>query len=163
MGKSIITIQHTYITMGKMLGSGISGYALPFRRKAPAWATMTPANVTEMMVRNAKKGLTPSQIGVLMRDKYGIPQVRFLTGKKVLRILKKRGCAPSIPEDLYHLIKKAVAMRKHMDRNRKDRDCKFRLILSESRIHRLTRYYKKTGQVAPTWKYESGKASALVS
>merc|ERR1711979_89030 len=149
--------------MGKMLGSGISGSALPFRRKAPAWATMAPANVSEMIVKNAKKGLTPSQIGVLMRDYYGIPQVRFLTGKKILRILKKRGCAPSIPEDLYHLIKKAVAMRKHMDRNRKDRDCKFRLILTESRIHRLTRYYKRTGSVTPTFKYESGKASALVS
>jgi len=47
--------------------------------------------------------------------------------------------APSIPEDLYHLIKKAVSVRKHLDRNRKDRDSKFRLILIESRIHRLAR------------------------
>merc|ERR1712050_398974 len=145
------------INMGKMLGSGISGSALPFRRKAPAWVTMAPANVAEMIVKNAKKGLTPSQIGVLMRDVYGIPQVRFLTGKKILRILKKRGAAPTLPEDLYHLIKKAVAMRKHLNKNRKDTDCKFRLILVESRIHRLTRYYKRTKQVAPTWKYESGK------
>ena len=138
--------------MGKMLGTGISGSALPFRRKAPAWTTMSPANITDLIVKNAKKGLTPSQIGILMRDVYGIPQVRFLTGKKVLRILKKRGCAPTIPEDLYHLIKKAVAMRKHLNRNRKDCDCKFRLILTESRIHRLTRYYKRTGSVTPTFK-----------
>merc|ERR1711972_72464 len=150
-------------TMGKMLGSGISGSALPFRRKAPAWTTMSPSNITDLIVRNAKKGLTPSQIGVLMRDVYGIPQVRFLTGRKILRILKKRGCAPKIPEDLFHLIKKAVSMRKHLQKNRKDIDCKFRLILSESRIHRLTRYYKRTGQVAPSWKYESRKASAMVS
>ena len=61
--------------MGKMLGSGISGSALPFRRKAPAWTTMSPSNITELIVKNAKKGLTPSQIGVLMRDVYGIPQV----------------------------------------------------------------------------------------
>lgn len=46
------------------------------------------------------------------------------------------GLAPEIPEDLYHLIKKAVSVRKHLDRNRKDRDSKFRLILIESRIHR---------------------------
>merc|ERR1711981_1548640 len=115
------------------------------------------------IVKNAKKGLTPSQIGVLMRDVYGTPHVRFLTGKKILRILKKRGAAPTLPEDLYHLIKKAVAMRKHLNRNRKDTDCKFRLILTESRIHRLTRYYKRAGSVTPTFKYESGKASALVS
>ena len=65
-----------------------------------------------------------------------------MTGSKVLRILKKHGLAPEIPEDLYHLIKKAVSMRKHLEQNRKDRDGKFRLILVESRIHRLARYYK---------------------
>ncbi|KAL8239956.1 hypothetical protein R6Q59_016523 [Mikania micrantha] len=43
----------------------------------------------------------------------------------------KKGLAPEIPEDLYHLIKKAVAIRKHLERNRKDKDSKFRLILVE--------------------------------
>lgn len=35
-----------------------------------------------------------------------------------------------------------VSMRKHLELFRKDRDGKFRLILVESRIHRLARYYK---------------------
>jgi small subunit ribosomal protein S13e len=61
------------------------------------------------------------------------------------------------------LIKKAVSMRKHLDKNRKDKDCKFRLILVESRIHRLTRYYKRAGTVAPNFKYQSATASTLVS
>lgn len=52
------------------------------------------------------------------------------------------GLAPQIPEDLYFLIKKAVTMRKHLERNRKDKDTKFKLILVEARIHRLARYYK---------------------
>ena len=34
------------------------------------------------------------------------------------------GLAPSIPEDLYHLIKKAVSVRKHLERNRGDKDAK---------------------------------------
>ena len=58
------------------------------------------------------------------------------------RFQRVQGLAPEIPEDLYFLIKKAVSMRKHLDRFRKDRDTKFRLILVESRIHRLARYYK---------------------
>lgn len=62
------------------------------------------------------------------------------------------GLAPEIPEDLYHLIKKAVAIRKHLERNRKDKDSKFRLILVESRIHRLARYYKKMKKLPPVWK-----------
>ncbi|XP_020977484.1 uncharacterized protein LOC107630757 isoform X2 [Arachis ipaensis] len=61
----------------------------------------------------------------------------------ILFILKVHGLASEIPEDLYHLIKKAISNRKHLERNRKDKDSKFRLILVESRIHRLARYYKK--------------------
>lgn len=81
----------------------------------------------------------------------------------ILLFLLFLGLAPEIPEDLYHLIKKAVSIRKHLEKNRKDKDSKFRLILVESRIHRLSRYYKTTGVLPPTWKYESSTASALVN
>ena len=73
------------------------------------------------------------------------------------------GLAPSLPEDLYHLIKKAVAVRKHLERNRNDKDSKFRLILIESRIHRIARYYKTARQLPPNWRYESATASTLVA
>lgn len=58
-------------------------------------------------------------IGVILRDSHGIAQVRFVTGNKILRVLKAKGLAPDLPEDLYFLIKKAVAIRKHLERNRK--------------------------------------------
>ncbi|XLS51407.1 hypothetical protein HN51_012084, partial [Arachis hypogaea] len=70
----------------------------------------------------------------------------------ILFILKAHGLAAEIPEDLYHLIKKVVSIRKHLERNRKDKDSKFMLILVESRIHRLARYYKKTKKLPPVWK-----------
>ncbi|KMU78419.1 40S ribosomal protein S13 [Coccidioides immitis RMSCC 3703] len=57
----------------------------------------------------------------------------------------------------------AVSVRKHLERNRKDKDSKFRLILIESRIHRLSRYYKTVGVLPPTWRYESATASTLVA
>ncbi|KAI9218420.1 40S ribosomal protein S13 [Blastocladiella britannica] len=150
--------------MGRMHapGKGISSSALPYRRSPPSWCKVTPQKVVESICKFAKKGMTPSQIGVVLRDSHGVPQVKNITGNKVLRILKSNGLAPEIPEDLYHLIKKAVSVRKHMERNRKDRDSKFRLILIESRIHRLARYYKTVGQLPPTWKYESSNAGALV-
>ena len=119
-------------------------------------------DVQEQIFKLAKKGLTPSQIGVILRDSHGVAQVRFVTGNKILRILKAKGLAAEIPEDLYHLIKKAVNIRKHLERNRKDKDSKFRLILVESRIHRLARYYKTKKVLAPTWKYESATAAAMV-
>jgi small subunit ribosomal protein S13e len=148
-------------------GKGMSSSALPYKRTPPSWCKTTSTEVclactlllffrvhvrsadarlllqvTEHICKLARKGMTPSQIGVLLRDQHGIPQVGSITGSKVLRILKGAGLAPEIPEDLYCLIKKAVSMRKHLERNRRDKDGKFRLILIESRIHRLARYYK---------------------
>ena len=60
-------------------GKGISSSALPYKRKAPKWVTLTPSAVTDIIVKLAKKGkaitqgLAPSQIGVLLRDQHGIP------------------------------------------------------------------------------------------
>ncbi|KAF3484050.1 chromate ion transporter [Arthroderma uncinatum] len=144
-------------------GKGISASALPYSRTAPAWVKTTPDQVVDHICKMAKKGATPSQIGVVLRDSHGIAQVKVVTGNKILRILKSNGLAPEIPEDLYMLIRKAVAVRKHLERNRKDKDSKFRLILIESRIHRLSRYYKSVGVLPPTWRYESATASTMVA
>eukprot|EP00301_Raphidiophrys_heterophryoidea_P026510 c9173_g1_i1.p1 GENE.c9173_g1_i1~~c9173_g1_i1.p1 ORF type:complete len:163 (+),score=48.06 c9173_g1_i1:36-491(+) len=151
--------------MGRMhsSGKGISRSALPYKKTPPSWLKATPQEVVDHICRLAKKGLTPSQVGVFLRDAHGIPQISSVTGSKVLRILKSNGFAPEIPEDLYHLIKKAVSVRKHLERNRKDKDAKFRLILVEARIHRVSRYYKESQRLAPNWKYESATAAALVS
>ncbi|PKI85767.1 ribosomal 40S subunit protein S13 [Malassezia vespertilionis] len=151
--------------MGRMhsKGKGISASALPYVRAPPAWLKTPAEEVVVMITKLARKGITPSQIGAQLRDSQGIPQVRYVTGNKILRILKSEGLAPEIPEDLYHLIKRAVTVRKHLERNRKDVSAKFRLVLIESRIHRLTRYYKTIGAVAPTFKYESSTASTLVA
>jgi len=144
-------------------GKGIAQSALPYRRTVPTWLKLSSEDVIDHIKKLAKKGLTPSQIGVILRDSYGVAQVRFVTGNKILRLMKAKGLAPDLPEDLYYLIKKAVAIRKHLERNRKDKDSKFRLILVESRIHRLARYYKSKSMLAPNWKYESSTASALVA
>jgi len=151
--------------MGRMHNpsKGISGSALPYKRAPAKWVKATPEDVADQIFKLAKKGMTPSQIGIVLRDSHGIAQVKSVTGNKILRILKSNGLAPSIPEDLYCLIKKAVSIRKHLERNRKDMDSKFRLILVESRIHRLARYYKTKAQVAPTFKYDAQMASTLVS
>jgi small subunit ribosomal protein S13e len=81
----------------------------------------------------------------------------------VLKRLTLPGLGPTIPEDLWFLVKKAVAVRKHLEVNRKDKDSKFRLILIESRIHRLARYYKTKQQIPPTFKYDSATASTLIA
>ena len=81
--------------MGRMHapGKGISSSALPYRRTPPSWLKTTPDDVVDHITKLARKGLTPSQIGVTLRDSHGIPQVRFVTGNKILRILKSNGAS----------------------------------------------------------------------
>ena len=151
--------------MGRMHtpGKGISRSAKPYKRTPPSWLKISSADVEDHICKLAKKGLTPSQIGVILRDSNGVASISSVTGNKVVRILKANGLAPEIPEDLYMLIKKAVQVRKHLDKNRKDKDSKFRLILIESRIHRLARYYRTTRKLPANWRYESATASTLVA
>ena len=47
--------------------------------------------VDDSICKFAKKGLTPSQIGVILRDSHGIAQVKTVTGNQILRILKAHG------------------------------------------------------------------------
>jgi small subunit ribosomal protein S13e len=151
--------------MGRMHapGKGISSSALPYRRTVPSWQKSTSEEIKDLIYKLAKKGYKPSLIGINLRDTHGVGKSHYLTGSKILRVLKSLGVAPDLPEDLYFMIKKAVGMRKHLERNRKDRDGKFRLILIESRIHRLSRYYRKKGVIPPNFKYDSATASALVA
>merc|ERR1740128_959315 len=86
--------------MGRMHapGKGISQSALPYRRSVPQWMKMTSDEVKDQIFKLAKKGLPPSQIGVILRDSHGVAQVRFITGNKILRILKSKALAPDLPK-----------------------------------------------------------------
>ena len=150
--------------MGRMYskGKGIARRCLPYRKAPPSWVGISTNDLCDQIIKLAKKGATPSQIGVTLRDTHGIPQVKGVTGSKILRILKKAGMAPELPEDLHHLIKRAVNIRKHLEKFRADRDAKFRLICTESRIHRLARYYRNVKALRPTWRYVSKKADTLI-
>lgn len=79
--------------MGRMhsSGKGMSSSALPYKRSPPSWLKISAQDVEEHVCKLAKKGLTPSQIGVILRDSNGIAQVKSVTGNKILRILKKSG------------------------------------------------------------------------
>ncbi|KZV65981.1 hypothetical protein PENSPDRAFT_689411 [Peniophora sp. CONT] len=93
--------------MGRMHAPGHPFYALRrlYNKRPPPFPT------TAKLVRKGSDD-------VALRDSHGIPQVCFVTGNKILHILKCNGLAPSIPEDLWHLVKKAVAVRKHLETNR---------------------------------------------
>ncbi len=133
------------------------------RRKAGRPSSEASASkVEELVVRLAKEGHSASKIGIILRDQYEVPSVKQAVGKSVVQILEARGIKHELPEDLMNLIKKAVALRRHLARNRKDFASKYGLGLMEAKINRLAKYYVRTGVLPAGWRYEPEKAALLV-
>lgn len=141
---------------------GKSGSKKPVKKTIPLWVRYKPKEIEMLIVKLAKEGLTSSKIGVILRDTYGIPDVRTICKKKVAKIIEEKGIKKELPEDITALIKKAVLVRKHMEENRKDEAAKRGLTLTESKIKRLVKYYKKTGKLSSEWKYEPERAGFFV-
>ena len=71
------------VIMGRLhsKGKGISASAIPYSRTPPTWLKITPEQVVDQICKLAKKGATPSQIGVVLRDSHGVAQVKVVTGE----------------------------------------------------------------------------------
>jgi small subunit ribosomal protein S15 len=134
----------------------------PLQTKAPTWVRYKGKEIELLVVRLAKDGKSPSQIGITLRDTYGIPSVKLLTKKDITEILKEKKLLPNLPEDLQSLIRRAVAIHKHLESNSKDQSAKRGLLLTTSKINRLVKYYKRTGKLSSEWKYDPSKAGMLL-
>ena len=66
------------------------------------------AQVVELMTKLAKKGMTPSQIGVVLRDQHGVTQVKAVNGSSVLRILK--GLVRPLPSPAILVVREAKSV-----------------------------------------------------
>ena len=141
---------------------GKSGSTKPSKKVVPSWLKYKSKEVELLIVKYAKEGMNPSHIGVYLRDEYGIPDVKLVTKKSITQILKEKNLLKEIPEDLMALIRKAVLIRKHLGENKKDMPAKRGLQLTESKIKRLTKYYKRTGRLPMTWKYDPDRIKLVV-
>lgn len=114
-----------------------------------------------LIIKLAKEGHAPSKIGTILRDQHGIPLAKPITGKTVTQILKDAKLAPSIPEDLEMLLKKADRLHVHLEKNKKDIHNKKELQTVEAKIRKLSKYYRREGVLPPDWKYKAKTASSF--
>lgn len=140
---------------------GKSGSTHPIKKTTPGWVQYKAKEVELLVVKYAKEGKKPSQIGMFLRDEYGIPDVKILTTKSISQILEEKKLSLEIPEDLLALIRKSVLLRKHMEDNKKDVSAKRGLQLTDSKIRRLAKYYKASKKLPATWKYDPEKVKIL--
>nr|BAS01540.1 ribosomal protein S13 [Lotharella vacuolata] len=147
--------------MGRMysLGRGISSSVTPYRRNSYEFKGLTTENISKIIIKLIKSGLTPSQIGMKFRDEYAIVDIRNITNYNLVSLAKKKGLNIEIPEDLFFLVKKAIIIKKHLKRFPKDLNNKFKLNQIESHINRLSSYYKMKNKIPNNWNYKLSKIS----
>ena len=150
------------IADGRKIFLELSGWKSPYDFRVHAelersWVRYKEKEVEALIVKLAKEEKTASEIGLILRDLYGIPYVKQITGKRITKIMEENDLLSKIPEDMMALIKKSIELRKHLEKNHKDESAKRGLQLTESKIKRLIRYYKGTGKLDEKWKYEPNK------
>ncbi len=121
----------------------------------PEWVKQSADEIEKTVVKYSKDGMTPSQIGIKLRDQHAIPLVKVVADKTMGRILEENGLRPDMPEDLENMVRKAIGLQKHLKENHGDRRNIRSLELIEAKVHRLSVYYKKIGRIPRTWKYKS--------
>ncbi len=122
--------------------------------KGPAlWLSQNRDQVSDLVLQLAKEGLSPSEIGLRLRDAHGIPLVKPILGKSMSEVLAANNIKSDMPEDLDKLVRKALGLQKHLRVHNSDHRNVRSLELVESKIHRLSKYYKREGKIPKTWKY----------
>ena len=106
------------------------------------WFNMKPEEIEKLVVDLAEKGLSLSKIGLILRDSYGVYSIKAITGKKIKKILEEKGIEVE-PYELVALEKRIKALKKHLEKNKKDTRAKRGLQLTEAKLRRLQKYYKK--------------------
>lgn len=142
---------------------GISRSVRPYRTEAPEWSNRDKETITKQIIDLRRQGLSTAEIGLIMRDKFGVPSVKLATGKKINQILRENSLATEIPEDLRNLIETALGMRKHLSENKRDIHNKRQLMLTESKVRRLVKYYVKSKKLPAGWVYKPETAEILLS
>ena len=135
----------------------------PMVTKAPEWSDVSKEELEKTIMKLHDTGMSPSRIGLTLRDQYGVPNVKLVIGNSITGFLRDNNALADIPEDLTNLMRKALHVRKHIKANKKDVHNKRALQLTENKIRRMVKYYHDSGRMAPDWTYSPETAEILIS
>lgn len=132
------------------------------KRYVPHWVTYKSGEIENIIVNKYEQGMTKAKIGATLRDQYGIPSVRDLTGRNIAKILREKDIKESLPEDLVALYRRAVKLHIHLLKEKKDNKSRRSFVILESRIKRLVNYYKKRRVLPEDYSYTIENARLVV-
>ena len=105
--------------------------------KKPTWLKYTKSEVEAIILKLANQGLTAEKIGLVLRDQYGIPDVR-LFNLKIKKVLKDKFEEPTT-KNLENKLQKVI---KHYEKNKQDKRAERSLIITKAKLKKR-KYYKK--------------------
>ena len=141
---------------------GKSGSTKPNKIILHPWIRYKQDEIEKLITKLYKVGNSLSMIGMILRDTYGIPSVRFITKKRIKNIILDNNLEIKLPDELTALIKKDIRLMKHLDTNKKDMTVWRGLQITESKINKLAKYYKREGVLPETWKFDRKTAKLLI-
>jgi len=143
-------------------GKGKAKSHKPPIKRIPRWMKYKKGQVEELVIKLAKERHSSAMIGTILRDQYGIADVKTVLGKTITQIMKENKTYPHMPEDMLNMLKKAVTLREHLEKNKADKHSKKGLDNLESKIRRLGKYYSREGVLPEDWKYNAEQAKLIV-
>lgn len=124
-------------------------------------AAMDTEEVENIVTDLNEEGKSTSEIGIILRDQYGVPDAKQALGQKISSFLEENDLGGPIPEDLQNVLDKAENIRSHLEDNPNDAFAKRGLARLEARIRKLAQYYKGTGKLSRDWSYRPGEEKEL--
>ena len=73
---------------------GKSGSKKPIKKHKLTWIRYSNKEIEQLIIKLAKQGKSQSEVGMVLRDTYGVPSVRDLLKKKLHEILKENKLLP---------------------------------------------------------------------
>ena len=125
----------------------------PLKIVKPSWQTFKAKEIEMLVAKLLKDGKTLSETGLILRDSYGVPDIKQATEKTMASIAEEKKLLKELPEDLIALMKKYVQIKKHLETYRQDMSALRGFQLTESKIKRLVKYYKRIGKIQIDWKF----------
>jgi small subunit ribosomal protein S15 len=144
----------------KKHGKSKSFKPMPAEAKAPEG--LDRAKIEHAVETYAKQGMSPAVIGMHLKNDHGIKYIKHDMGKRLNAILEDRNVKHDIPTDMLDLMKKAVNLHKHIERNRQDKHNGTSLKRTEAKITRLSKYYMREGKLPHGWRYDPKTAELII-
>ena len=104
----------------------------------PAWVKINEEELKKIILELSSKN-SPSQIGFILRDQYGIPTTKIF-GKKLKKYLEEAGVKRE--EEFESAQKKVNSIKEHLKKNNLDKKAKHKSQKAQSKLNTVQRYLK---------------------